>query len=171
MADPLPSEIPVSVMLERRLVGSGRWTAPQWELVEVIAGAGLESKCRQRTLVADVDGVQRFLWRGLDIELFKDGAEGYWYNLLSDIPYLFVVCMTDEDDDAREIEPVLVTVNQDEAMAHMESDDLVLSAPMPPEICDRVERFVVANYEPKVKSKRKRRDWADESAYHRRGLR
>jgi len=161
------SRIPVSVILERRLTRSGRWTAPRWELAGVLPG---ESDANgERVLLTDSDGVQRYLWSGLCLELFKDGAEGYWYNLLADTPYLFVVCSIDDSGSGDEIDSILVTVNQDEATGHMESDDLVLSIPMPAELCDQVERFVVENYVPATKKKRKRRDWVQDSSYVKRG--
>jgi len=103
----------------------------------------------------------------LSIELYKDGCESYWYNLLSGEPYLFVICFQDTDledaEDPQALEPVLVTPNQDEANAHMESEDLVFSVPMPEPIIEWVERFVMDYYDPVIKKKRKRRDWADES--------
>ena len=163
MATNGPTRIPVSVILERRLTRSGRWTAPHWELAGVLPGKSGGNG--ERVLLADSDGVQRYLWSGLCLELFKDGAEGYWYNLLADAPYLFVVCSVDESGSGDEVEPMLVTVNQDEATGHMESDDLVLSISMPAELCAQLERFVVDNYVPATKKKRKRRDWAQESDY------
>jgi hypothetical protein len=161
------TRIPVSVILERRLTRSGRWTAPRWELAGVLPGESGGNS--ERVLLADSDGVQRYLWSGLCLELFKDGAEGYWYNLMSDAPYLFLVCSIDESGSGDEIEPMLVTANQDEALGHMESDDLVLSISMPAELCDRLERFVVENYVPATKQKRKRRDWVKGSSYVKRG--
>ena len=63
---------------------------------------------------------------------------------------------------------MLVTANQDEANAHMESDDPVYSVPMPDKVLQWVERFVVTRYEPEVKRKRKRKDWVEDSEYAKR---
>ena len=91
-----------------------------------------------------------------------DDCESYWYNLLGEAPALFVVCFL-EDEEAGPV-PVLVTASQDEANAHLESDDPVFSVPMPDQVHQWVERFVVENYRPVQKKKRRRRDWAEEAA-------
>ena len=69
-------------------------------------------------------------------------------------------------DDEGDVEPVpggRDRASQDEANAHLESDDPVYSVPMPEKIVEWVERYVVENYEPEARKKRKRRDWAKES--------
>ena len=157
--------IPVSVVLERRIARIGPWSQPQWEAVAVVAGEEAVSERGAATLVHEDDECRRYLWPGLVMELFPDGCESYWYNLLSERPSLFVVCFEsdDGDDDGVEPIPVIVTASQDEANAHMESDDPVYSVPMPPRVVERVERYVVEHYEPEVGKKRRRADWARES--------
>ena len=163
---PSPLRIPVSVLLERRLARVGPWSQVQWEAVAVVAGEEVVSERGAATLVHEDDECRRYLWPGLAVELHPDGCESYWYNLLSERPSLFVVCFeTDDDEEENEFEliPAIVTASQDEANAHLESDDPVYSVPMPKKIVDWVERYVVENYEPEVKKKRKRRDWTEDS--------
>ncbi len=78
-----------------------------------------------------------------------------------------MICFPDQDlgddEDQGAMEPVLVTANQDEANAHMESEDLVFSVPMPGQVIDWVERFVMEHYNPVIMKKRKRNNWVDES--------
>ena len=157
--------IPVSVLLERRLARVGPWSQVQWEAVAVVAGEEVVSERGEATLVHEDDECRRYLWPGLVVELFPDGCESYWYNLLSERPSLFVVCFERDEDEEGETElvPAIVTASQDEANAHLESDDPVYSVPMPEKIVEWVERYVVDNYEPEVRKKRKRRDWAKES--------
>lgn len=154
-------KVPVSVLMERREVRVGRWDDVQWNAVGVLAGAGERSGC---TLVHEASDVHQYLWTGLACELYKDGCESYWYNLQSETPFLFVVCFLqeDEEENAQELMPVLVTASQDEANAHLESDDPVYSLPMPEAVLEAVERFVVTYYEPEIKKKRRRRDWTAE---------
>ena len=161
--------LPVSVLVERQLASNGRWTQYQWQCISVLCvheAATDESGC---TLVSEDpdNNASRYVWSGMQIELFKDGCESYWYNLLSEEPYLFVICFhdqdLDDDEDPAALEPVLVTPNQDEANAHMESEDLVFSVPMPEQIIEWVERFVMDHYDPVIKKKRKRKDWVEES--------
>ena len=154
--------IPVSVLLERRIARVGPWSQVQWEAIGVVAGEEVVSERGTATLVHEDEECRRYLWPGLVVELFPDGCESYWYNLLSERPRLFVVCFEgDEDDEGdSELSPAIVTASQDEANAHLESDDPVYSVPMPEKIIEWVERYVVENYEPEVKKKRKREDWA-----------
>ena len=157
----LPARVPVSVLVEHRHVRIGRWTQPQWEVRAVVAGGRVVESVRSRTLVSRKHGSEICMWTGLTVELFRDGCEGYWYNLKSRRPCLFVVCSLDEesDDSGSVLSPMLVTANQDEASAHLESDDPVFSVPMPDWVRQWVERFVVQNYRPEIKKKRRRRDW------------
>ncbi len=154
--------IPVAVVLERHIDPDKRWAYPSWRLFAVVAGENIRTHHRQVT-IHDNGATQRTFHGGLRIDLFKDGSEGYWYNLLSADPYLFVVCDGEQGD--REITPVIVTVNQDEATGYLESDDIVLSASMPAEIRDLLERYVVSHYQPELKKKRKRKDWLEDSLY------
>ena len=139
-----------------------KWSYPGWQVFAVITGEHLESQ-NQNMMIHDDGEITRFYWGGMSVNLYKDGCEGYWYNLLSEKPCLFVVCDGEEGDE--EIEPVFITANQDEANANMESDDLVLSVPMPVDIRERIERYVTSHYRPEEKKKRKRKNWVEDSLY------
>jgi len=152
--------IPLAVVLERTIDRSKRWVVPNWSVYAVVSGENLEHQ-RQQIQIEEESGSQFFFYGGLSLELFKDGGEGYWYNLLSSDPYLFIAC--EGEPGAMEIEPFYVTANQDEAVGHLETDDIVLSIPMPEEIRDLLERYVVNHYQPVEKKKRKRRDWLKDS--------
>ncbi|MBW8055700.1 MAG: DUF3305 domain-containing protein [Nitrospira sp.] len=158
------SIFPVSVIVERQQVQHGRWTMPRWEAVGVVASENAIDTERQKTLIHSDGKSEQYLWTGFSIELFKDGGESYWYNLVARNPSLYVVC---EEGDEAEITPFLVLADYAEANMHAEADDLVCSVPMPPEIYQWLERFVMNNYVPKPKKKRKRKDWMEESAYGR----
>jgi len=152
--------VALAVLMERRLARSGPWSAAQWELVGVLPGGSGAG----RTCVHRDRGCSRWLWTGLTLELHRDGCEGYRFNLASGRPRLFVVCFSDEEAEAEgdEIEPLLVSASQDEATAHLESEDEVYSLPMPEAVRARVERFVARHYRPEDNKKRRRRDWKEE---------
>jgi hypothetical protein len=163
-----PDTCPVGVIMERRLARVGRWEQYQWECLAVVAGKGVAPSQNAVTCVSEDGERARFLFSGLQLAMHRDGCESYWYNLQSERPYLFVICFQDEmtQDEAMAVEPVLVTASQDEANAHMESEDLVFSVPMPDTVVQWLEAYVVEHYEPYVKKKRKRRDWAREDENH-----
>jgi len=95
------------------------------------------------------------------LEFFRDGGESYWHTLVGEQQQLFVVCQDDEDG---QFTPILVTADYDEAMAYQEADDTILSAPMPEKIYQVLERFVLENYAPTQRKKRKRKKWHDEES-------
>jgi len=160
-----PTRFPVCVLMERRLARSGPWSEYQWECVSVLAGEQVVSGEPGWTLVSEDAQRTRFLWSGLEVEFTRDACESYWHNLQNEIPYLFVLCHRDEgaQDASMAVLPARVSASQDEANAAMETEGLVYSVPMPDTVIDWLERYVVANYAPMEKKKRKRRDWAQES--------
>jgi hypothetical protein len=157
-----PDVFPISVLVERRGGQRGRWPVNEWRVVGVVAGGDSAGSGQgQRTPVRVEGDCEQVLWSGLRLELHKDSAESYWYNLTAEAPSVFVACRC--DDEARaELRPFLVLVDADEAGAYLEGDDSVFSVPMPPEIHQWLERYVVENYVPQAKKKRKRVDWAGE---------
>lgn len=159
--DPSTFRIPVSVLVECRQVTVGRWTQPQWDVRAVVAGMRVVESSPECTLVSREPDCETYMWSGLALELFRDVCEGYWYNLKSGRPSLFVVCYLDEesDDPTTALIPAIVTADQDEASAHLESEDPVFSVPMPDKVHQWVEQFVVEHYRPEMKRKRRRRDW------------
>lgn len=165
-------EFPVSVILAREEVQVGRWTAPRWRALGVVAGTppgeegasvhaagGAESGAPHARQVVAEDGQVAHLWRGFTLRLYPDSTESYWHNLLGRQPSLFVICRPNEDD---ELEPCAVSANYDEAGAYMEADDTVLSVPMPPEIYRWIEEYVVRYFRPVERKVRKRKDWWSE---------
>jgi hypothetical protein len=160
----IPSKIPVTVLVECRQARSGRWVEEQWQAVAVVAGEEVMKNASKSTLVHQDAECRRYLWSGLELSLYRDACESYWYNLMSQTPYLYVICYMDEDDGGGEsLNPVLVTADQQEASGHMETDDRVYSVPMPEQVHQWVERFVIEHYVPLQKKKRKRQQWAKES--------
>lgn len=154
------TRFPVSVVVERRQVGRGLWSVSQSEVVGVVPGGEVSESRAESRLIHEDEGGERHLWSGLVVELFKDGAESYWYNLVAEKPSLFVVCRGGEDEEEA-MYPFLVSANYDEASAYLEGDDTVFSVPLPSEIHDWLERYVVENYEPTKMKKRKRKNWKD----------
>jgi len=164
----------VAVIIELRykvLVGGIR--QPVWSLGDVtIQGQTGKSSddqiVRQKTQLENQlaksppqpeDECERFLWTGLVLSFFRDGGESYWHTLVGEQQEIFVICQEDEDDG---LCPILVTADYDEAMAYQEADDTIFSSPMPAPVYQTLERFVLENYAPEQKKRRKRKQWHDE---------
>jgi hypothetical protein len=56
--------------------------------------------------------------------------------------------------------PKSVTADQDEASSGVEVNDRVFAAPIPPEVYQHLEAFVIEHHLPEEKRKRKRADWS-----------
>lgn len=155
------SKFPVSVVIERREKTRGRWSYTEWKATAVLIENHIENRGPEKQLLHEDADCKRYLWKNFVIELLKDGAESYWNNLMASDPALFVVCRTDEE--TQEVEPFLVTANYDEIIGYLEVDDDVFSVPIPPEIYQWLERYIVNNYIPPERRKRKRANWDDSS--------
>ena len=149
----------VAVIMQRSQVQQGRWSVPSWRAVSVVAGEHLAGKSAGQTTIYEDDGEAQYLWSGLTLELYRDQAEDYWYNLTSDRPSLFVICHESPDG---ELTPFRITADQVAASGCLESDDQVFAVPIPPELYLRLEQFVVAHFVPQKPKKRKRKNWSAE---------
>lgn len=148
--------IPVAILLERKIVQGKGWSVPEWNVVGVLSGEHSASEASEPVLVREND--DQYLWGGYRLNLYLDSCESYWHNLTGELPSLFVICAETEDGG---MQPLIVTADGLEATASTEGDDKVFRAPIPPEIYLRIEKFVVENYVPRERKKRKRRNWTE----------
>jgi hypothetical protein len=155
MATPLES-FPVAVTMVRKLIRRSGWALPSWEATGVVTGPQFAGEQRSRELVRESGDVQHFLFRGLSVQLYRDAAEVYWFNLVAERPSLFVVCLK---EDGEELVPVRVTADSGEAQAAVETNGAAFAVAIPPEIHEALERVVVAHYRPEPPRKRKQHDW------------
>lgn len=151
--------LPVAVILGRRIVSRSGWTVPSWRAVGVVCGDNLPHGEARAVSVHKSDDEEHFLWGGLRVDLYRDATDAYWNNLLGKQPSLFVLCTEREDG---MLEPQFVTADLHESSSALEGDDKVFSAPMPPEVYQHIERFVIEHHVPQEKRKRKRTDWTGE---------
>lgn len=151
-------QIPVAVVMERREVQHGRWRLPKWTAVSVLPAAHLATSDPGRTVIRGDDDVERYLYSGFRVELFRDGAESYWYNLTGENASLYVICHEDPDGG---VNPFQVTADHDEATAGLEADNQVFAVPIHPEIYKEIEGFILEYYVPEPPRKRKRKNWSD----------
>jgi len=148
--------IPVAVLLEKKIVQGKGWSVPEWSVVGVLGGEHSGTEVSKPVLVRDDD--DRYLWGGYRLNLYLDSCESYWHNLTGELPSLFVICTETQDGG---VQPLIVTADGLEASASTEGDDKVFRAPIPPEIYLRIEQFVVDNYVPRERKKRKRQKWTE----------
>lgn len=146
------------------MIQSQRWQLPSWYLHGVVVGESVQHKATPGQKVSSTDKGDVFSFGGYSVTLYKDACERYWHALIGDKPLVYVVCSEDVDSDEHDlpVEPKLVTIDYDEATAHAETDELVLSATIPAELYRYMETFVLQHYKPKPFEKRKRKKWVDD---------
>ena len=149
--------LPVAVLLERRPA-----TSPWQEFVWRASGITIGDKAGDDSLqLVREDGESAlFLQGGLELTLYRDECESYYYNIVSDRPRAYVVAhVTDPEQPP---EPFRVSMSFDEAHAYLEGDDEIYDVDVPAELYRATETFVLANYFPEKKTKRKLHDWRAE---------
>ncbi|MBC8259276.1 MAG: DUF3305 domain-containing protein [SAR324 cluster bacterium] len=150
------SKFQVKVMMEKKDVADNPWTDVSWKSIGVMIDSRSDPEVKRFERVVSDSDYEQYLWSGLSLSLYVDECESYYYNLLSETPLIFVISRQNEVLNLPE--PFLVTASFDEANAYQESDELVYSAPVSPDIYCRIEGFVLENYVPEKKIKRKRKE-------------
>src|SRR4051812_3251028 len=85
---------PVAVVMACTPLVNNRWQNEQWAASEVlldVAPAGAANL----PMPATTD--KRLIYRGLEVRLFRDEAEGYLYNIMSPEPKVFVLWRMHDD--------------------------------------------------------------------------
>jgi len=136
----------VAVLMRRRKLDNP-WESEMWEVAGVLAP--YEGPDGSRQIVAHADDSQ-WLHAGLKLELYRDEGEGYYLNITTEEPRVFVMWRMNGEQGV----PEFVTVSSNEASGLMDSGEEVGSVPMGPELGKWVAEFVRDNYRPEPKKNR-----------------
>ncbi|HSH08558.1 MAG TPA: DUF3305 domain-containing protein [Burkholderiales bacterium] len=135
----------IAVVMERRPLDNP-WTSESWLPVDVRADDGEAGTPR---LLDETDGVAQWLFPGFVLVLSRDECEGYWQNLVSPGPRVFVMWRMEGDDGLPR--PERVTASYDEASAWMDASESVEGVPMPEALVLWVGDYLKANFRPEPK--------------------
>ena len=141
----------MAVILERESVES-RWESHRWQLLGVVPDTGGEV----RDILRHDKHLQR-LFPGIEVTLYRDEAEGYFLNVSSEAPSVFVALRIDEA--TSEPYPFQATLSYNEAARWMDSSERVERVPVWPELFAWMGEWVEANYRPEPKKRRKPRSF------------
>ncbi len=141
----------LAVILERHPIQS-RWASHAWTL----AGVGPDQPGEPRTL-SDDGQVLRRLYPGFEVRLFPEEAEGYFLNVTSGSPSVFVALR--QDDDGGDPFPYQATLSYNEAARWMDGSEKVERADAWPELAQWIADWVADNYKPEPKQRRKPRSF------------
>ena len=141
---------PIAVVMQRRPAKS-RWADVVWEPFGIVPG----HEGGERKLLVDHDGVAQWLHPGFKLELHRDEAEGYYFNVSAPEPRVFVLWRMEGEHAL----PVHVTASSDEAGRWLDGGHSVDGVPMPPEIYAWVGDYVEKNYRPQPQKRFKPRSF------------
>ncbi len=141
-------EWPAAVIMERVALVN-RWADERWEargIVRDSAGKGASAR-----VIVQAGKLTQTLYPGYAIRLHQDEAEGYYYNITSPEPKVFVLWRMEEDV-AR---PKFLSVSYHEGSRWLDSGENVDGVPLPPELAPWMAEFVALYYRPEEKKPRK----------------
>jgi hypothetical protein len=136
----------LSVIMERRLIAD-RWATEQWEAKGVVRD-NLPAGSAHEVIVRDTRSMQ-MLFPGFELKLRRDEAEGYYLNISSPLPKVFVLWRMD-DDIAR---PHLLTVSFNEGARWMDGGENVDGVALPVDLLPWIAEFVAEHYRPEPAKK------------------
>lgn len=145
---------PIGIVLERIAVQS-RWISQKWQLAGVLpedASLPATAAGTPPRVLIDRDGLRQVLFPGFVVVIYPDEAEGYFLNITSAEPRIFVMWRLNEDE--TEATPHAVTLSYNEAGRWMDAQEKVESVDIPENIFSELVEWVQDNYRPPEKKER-----------------
>ena len=154
------NSFPVSVILEKR-PSTSKWADAYWTVIGLIVGESEVSDDESDSdndmmLLHSQNGTEQYRYSGLSVTLYRDECESYYHNLMSPNPGCYVI--TDKETNERPI-PFKVSMSFDEAHSYQEGGKEIYAVEIPNELYLWIEAYVLDNYFPEKKRKRKLNDW------------
>jgi len=141
----------LAVVMQRRNARS-RWGSVIWEPVSVLES---EEPAGAARLLMRQDDTEQWLHPGFALEIHRDEIEGYYMNVSSDSPRVFVLWRMNEEQGL----PLQVTASYDEGGRWLDGGNSVDSVTMPPAIFGWIGEYVETNYRPEPKKRIKPRSF------------
>jgi hypothetical protein len=154
-----PIRINVDIVMERVPL-TNRWVSEVWRPFAVLPSGELPPDANVAEVAVEA-GASRLRFPRFTLELHPTEAEGYFLNLTSPAPCVFVMWRMSEEDAPSPVHPVLATVSYNEAGRLMDGGERVDSVAMPAEIGDWMRPFVATHYKPEPRKKVKRNPLAE----------
>ena len=152
----LPGHMNVAVLMEKQ-PSTHPWADFRYEALGVVVAEESEKSVKK---VFQEGEVERFLVSGLRIRLFVDECESYYHNMMSPRPGCYIVA-NQPDNSAEMPLPYLVSLSFDEANSYLQGDEQVYAVPIPRELYQWVEAYLLTHYVAEKKTKRRLKNWHD----------
>jgi hypothetical protein len=141
----------LAVIMQRRNARS-RWAEVIWEPVSVHESDEARGEAR---LLMRHDDVEQWLHPGFELAIHRDEIEGYYMNVSSGSPRVFVLWRMEAEQGL----PLQLTVSYDEGGRWLDGGNAVDSVTMPPAIFGWIGEYVEKNYRPEPKKRIKPRSF------------
>lgn len=141
----------LAVVMQRRNARS-RWAGVIWEPVSVLESEEPRGEAR---LLMRQDDCEQWLHPGFELAIHRDEIEGYYMNVSSGSPRVFVLWRMEAEQGL----PLQVTVSYDEGGRWLDGGNAVDSVTMPPAIFGWIGDYVEKNYRPEPKKRIKPRSF------------
>ena len=161
-----PLRFPIAVIMQRTPL-TNRWADESWGAIAVeLDDTGIASVKR----IENQGDAMRWRCRGHEVELHPVEAEGYYLNLSTTDPTVFVLWrMAEPGDDAEpRARPLIVTLSYSEAARFLDAGEQVDAVPIPAPLHAELERFVAVHYRPEPRKKQKRNELYEGDAVRKR---
>jgi len=135
----------LAVLMQRRQIDNP-WATEVWEPVAVLSDPGPNNEPQR---IVDSDGVECWMFCGLQLILRREEAEGYYLNISTLEPRVFVMWQLHNDRGV----PQRVSASYNDACMWMDAGEQVDSVAMPPDVYDAVNVFTRENYRPEPKKR------------------
>jgi hypothetical protein len=135
----------IAVIMQRRTIAN-RWESVQWEPCSALEWD--EPSGAPRVLV-ECDGLAQWLHPGFEVTLHRDEAEGYYLNMSSGQPSVFVLWRME----AGAAVPLQVTASYTEGARWLDGGHAVDRVAMPEAMQPWVAGFVAQHYRPEPRKR------------------
>ena len=132
---------PLAVIMERVSIES-RWATEMWQVAGVVRDNAPRGSAER--IIVDQQKLKRYLFPGYAIRLMRDEAEGYYLNLTSPQPKVFVLWRM-HDELAK---PEMLTASYNEGTRWADSGESVDGVALPAELLAWIGEFVEQHYAP-----------------------
>jgi hypothetical protein len=138
----------LAVIMERARLAD-RWGSEQWEARGVVPDRQPEAAAGQ--VIFDNERTTQYLFPGFRLHLRPDEAEGYFLNITSPHPKVFVLWRKDDEDEIAR--PRLITVSFNEGARWMDGGASVDGVALPVDLISWIGEFAEHHYKPEPKKK------------------
>jgi hypothetical protein len=137
-----------AAVIMQRTALNNRWASEKWEVSSVVPD--LDPGAAPRVILQTPDILQ-VMFSGLQIRLQRDEAEGYYMNITSPQPKVFVLWRMGEVW----AEPHFLSVSYNEGARWLDSSENVDGVPLPVELVAWLADYCEKHYHPEPEKKRK----------------